>query len=157
MTNLRSSKGEKCLTKKIVIGTTYSGIKPRLLQHNEFRAPFMETAKIIGVLERLLMTTWRDREANHALGLVYGIPFCLIIFRWEEGRCRCTVLDAPSFPSKKLKGVQRHYYRVGSHLKFQTVQNETFRSVPEVSGTYRSSSDVKSISSMTSEDFSKVY
>ena len=53
--------------------------------------------------------------------------------------------------------VQRHYYRVGSHLKFQTVQNETFQSVPEVSGTYRSSSDVKSISSMTSEDFSEVF
>ena len=47
--------------------------------------------------------------------------------------------------------------RVGSHLKFQTVQNETFQSVPEVSGTYRSSSDLKSTSSMTSEDFSEVY
>ena len=49
-----------------------------------------------------------------------------------------------------LLGVQRHYYRVGSHLKFQTGQNETFQSVPELSGTYRSSFDVKSISSMTS-------
>ena len=47
--------------------------------------------------------------------------------------------------------------RLGSHLKFQTVRNETFQSVPEVSGTYRSSSDVKSTSSMTSEDFSEVY
>ena len=42
-------------------------------------------------------------------------------------------------------------------LKFQTVQYETFQSVLEISGTYRSSSDVKSISSMTSEDFSEVY
>ena len=31
-----------------------------------------------------------------------------------------------------LSRIQRHYYRVGSHLKFQTVQNETFQSVPEV-------------------------
>ena len=53
--------------------------------------------------------------------------------------------------------VQRHHYRVGSHLKFQTVQNETFQSVPEVSGTYGSSFDVKPICSMTSEDFSDVY
>ena len=44
-----------------------------------------------------------------------------------------------------------------SHLKFQTGQNETFQSVPELSGTYRSSFDVKSISSMTSEDFSEVH
>ena len=53
--------------------------------------------------------------------------------------------------------VQRHYYRVGSHLKIQTVQNKTFQSVPQLSGTYRSSFDVKSIFSMTSEDFSEVY
>ena len=38
----------------------------------------------------------------------------------------------------------------------QTVKNETFQSVPEVSGTYRGSFDVKSISSVTSEDFSDV-
>ena len=38
----------------------------------------------------------------------------------------------------------------GSHLNFQTGQNETFRSFPELSG---SCFDVKSISSMTSEDF----
>ena len=49
-----------------------------------------------------------------------------------------------------LRCVQRHYYRVGSHLKFQTAENETFQSVPELSGTYRSSFNVKSISSMTS-------
>ena len=41
--------------------------------------------------------------------------------------------------------------------KFQTVQNETFQSISEVSGTYRSCFDVKSIFSMTSEDFSDVY
>ena len=29
--------------------------------------------------------------------------------------------------------VQRHYYRVGSHLNFLTVQNKTFQSVPEFS------------------------
>ena len=63
---------------------------------------------------------------------------------------------AGSFKSQ-TKGVQRHYYRVGSHLNFLTVQNETFQSVPELNGTYRSSFDVKSISSMTSEDFSDVY
>ena len=50
-----------------------------------------------------------------------------------------------------------HYYRVGSHLNFQTGQNETFQSVPSLSGTDRSSFDVKSISSTTSEDFSEVY
>ena len=55
------------------------------------------------------------------------------------------------------ESVQRHYYRVGSHLNFQTVENETLRSVPKLSGTYRSSFDVKPISSMTSEDFSEVY
>ena len=53
--------------------------------------------------------------------------------------------------------VQRHYYRVGSHLKFQNVQNETFQSVPELSGTLRGSFDVLSISLFTSEDFSDVY
>ena len=46
---------------------------------------------------------------------------------------------------------------VESHLKFQTVQNETFQSVPEVSVIHLSSFDVKSISSVTSEDFLDVY
>ena len=65
------------------------------------------------------------------------------------------VQKSQKWPKTQIKGVlpqgvQRHYYRVGSHLKFQTAQNETFQSVPELSGTYRSSFDVKSISSMTS-------
>ena len=44
----------------------------------------------------------------------------------------------------------------GATLIF-TVQNETFQSIPELSGTSRSSFDVKSISSITREDFSNVY
>ena len=56
--------------------------------------------------------------------------------------------DSGSEGKFRVEGVQRHYYRVGSHLKFQTGQNETFQSVPELSGTYRSSFDVKSISSI---------
>ena len=63
----------------------------------------------------------------------------------------------PVMRTQGVKGAQRHYYRVGSHLNFQTVKNETFHSVPELSGTYRGSFDVKSISSMTSGDFSDVY
>ena len=53
-----------------------------------------------------------------------------------------------TFFSATAWGVQRHYYRVGSHLNFQTGQNEIFQSVPELSGTYRSCFVVKSISSM---------
>ena len=45
----------------------------------------------------------------------------------------------------------------GMFQQFETVQNETFQSIPEVSGTCRSSLDVKSISSITREDFSNVY
>ena len=65
-------------------------------------------------------------------------------------------LSRPTFLGNFIWGVQRHYYREGSHLHFQTVQNETFHSVPELTGTCRSSFDVKPISSMTSENFSEV-
>ena len=70
---------------------------------------------------------------------------------WSEVRRRNRLATAPPV------AVQRHYYRVGSHLNFKTGQNETFQSVPELSGTYRSCFDVKAISSITSEDFSEVY
>ena len=44
-----------------------------------------------------------------------------------------------------------------SHLNFKTLQNETFQSIPELSGTCRSRFDVHLISSITREDFSNVY
>ena len=82
-------------------------------------------------------------------GLLTTTPACTILY-FREGTCNLCLRSPNS-------SVQRHYYRVGSHLIFQTGQNETFQSVPELSGTYRSSLDVKSISSMTSEEFSEVY
>ena len=91
--------------------------------------------------------SWRRRE--HCLGLLWKLvngigPPALLNVLPETAASRHVHIRLA-----KVK-FQRHYYRVGSHLKFQTGQNETFQSVPELSGTYRSSFDVKSISSMTS-------
>ena len=60
-------------------------------------------------------------------------------------------------PESVLRCPATLHYRVGSHLNFRTAQNEIFQRVSELSGTHRSSFDVKPISSMTSEDFSDVY
>ena len=82
-------------------------------------------------------------------------PYAYAIMRGNEfdtGHVRSNALKQRSTKPSSFGGEAR----VGSHLKFQTVQYETFQSVQEISGTYRNSSDVKSISSMTSEDFSEV-
>ena len=57
----------------------------------------------------------------------------------------------------KIEGVQRHYFRVGSHLNLQTVEKETFQSSPELSGTYKRRFEVKPTSGMTRGDFSEDY
>ena len=70
---------------------------------------------------------------------------------------KCAICDFPSETSATLLPPFRNALRLEKNcelmrcsLKFQTAQNETFQSVPELSGTYRSSFDVKSISCMTS-------
>ena len=42
-----------------------------------------------------------------------------------------------SFAWLHFLSVQRHYFRVGSHLNLQTVENEAFQSSAELSGTYK--------------------
>ena len=59
-------------------------------------------------------------------------------------------------------GVQRHYFRVGSHLNLQTVENETFQSSPAQSSVvhipwYTRVYEVKPTFGMTRGDFSEVY
>ena len=95
-----------------------------------------------------------NRLVYHA----HGYKICLRFFIF----CQGLSYDLSKLKKNNVNIIQRHYYRVGSHLNFQTVQNETFQqSVQELSGTYSSSFDVKSISSMTvsmtSKDFSEVY
>ena len=75
--------------------------------------------------------------------------------RTEQSAARSKQRQATGTGTKTL-GVQRHYFRVGIDLNFQTVENKTCQSSPELSGTCQSSFVVEPSSGMTRGDFSEI-